>query len=94
MTDEWNSSVATELDLVIHQLEILTLEEGQKQSTEYWTRLANSIKDERDAALADLARIKMIVSNPLQILNGQPVEYRPSQADRDGEQPSEAPSVT
>lgn len=81
--DEFDASLATDLDLVVHQLEMLALEEGQKQSTEYWHQMIKSIKDERDAAIADLHRIGCIIDNPLKILDGKVLEPPPGQPGED-----------
>lgn len=70
---ERDQSTAIRLDEVVHQLEVLAYAKGTEGLVE--------VIAERDAAWADLQRIKMIVLNPLQVIHGIGVDSRQAQED-------------
>jgi predicted transcriptional regulator len=68
-----DSTLGVNLDATVHALETFAFEEGIVAGGNEWRNYSKSLLEERNAARADLDRIKMIVNNPLIIMQNEPV---------------------
>ena len=90
--EQLDGGLAVDIDRVVHNLEMIALEEGRIEGEKAvgvaWKEVCNALMEERNAARADLMRIRTIVNNPLIIVDNNSV------TDGQTEQPSGSPTVT